>query len=978
MTSVQERLQINRMPLDKWSVREQLCLASAVACSGDQNWMSVSRTLKIVCGNSKDALQSRPADWFSQKNCAVQYGQLLEDVETPKRKKRTSESSVSSSPATVEPPTEAILKRLTEERMQEIKMELRREQEEYAKLYAEIKAIQAGQIGDDQLLQMWKELEKEQEMQRIEEMKLENQLRERELKKQELQRSWRTGTNTHSSSSSTHSQKSSTDTTAVDMDVEEIIGTGKTIIQSNNNNSAAQIQTGTSPLLSSLLKSPTTGAPATSLIPSSPSVRNTAPTITTLLTGGSIPNQNQPALIPSHDEAVQLLTRPISGPPLDTIATPALITQNLLSPSQSAPTLSMLLEKNKSGGPFPIEAKNSDLTASTNAKVVENSTMSDSNNESVPMDIEEDLTATKIESNEELQSGDIDDTDPNEEQQLLEVFKNIGNIEELDIDVSDVIDEEVDFLKGVDEETPLDENIDLEQKLDDNFTELTDNTKLFHNDASSGDSSEKSLTAQKSVEIKSEGGKIEIISSDDSNDNIPLAAVASLESSKDRLNMNESSNEEHFLKDQVESAILKNELDQVEIANETSSNNSVTIKQEMLDDHEKIIAEPSPNDNETNNKKQTAEHIEHKDDVFVAPMVEEIKQESIAKKDREEVKEEQHQEEREIKMETKEEHEMNDTSNYVEEMGNNEQLTSNSMNNDSQQEPTETLVMPKIQPPPSISIADTDENSSSTDISVQTRKDEKHSSSRGQRKSPHETKTDDEMPNPSLQQMATPNINTASGNLTPRPTALRKLRDRDRSESPMIDDDATTHSDHSTTNQRSRRRYSSTPVIDSIPNSPASSDRDERELRTSKKSLLSIYNVLYSSKYSATLQRVLSDDSSSQRLDEICLRSIDFITIKRNIETGHIRSIYELQRDILWMCQNALMITKSSSATFKTILQFQQECQNIREFMANGCETGQKMDRETRDTKSNSSTASSTGGGTSKGRSGSRKSLRLS
>lgn len=285
----------------------------------------------------------------------------------------------------------------------------------------------------------------------------------------------------------------------------------------------------------------------------------------------------------------------------------------------------------------------------------------------------------------------------------------------------------------------------------------------------------------------------------------------------------------------------------------------------------------------------------------------------------------------------------------------------------------------KLQPPPpSILIADTDENSSSTDISVQTRKDEKQNTNKGQqRKSPQDTKNDDEMPNPSLQ-MVTPNTILTSSNLTPRPTALRKLRERDRSESPMIDDDATTHSDHSTTNQRSRRRYSSTPVIDSIPNSPASSDRDERDLKTSKKSLLSVYNVLYSSKFSPTLQRVLSDESSLHKLEEICLRSMDFVTIKKNIETGLIRSVYELQKDILWMCQNALMITKTSSASYKTILAFQQECQNIREFMVNSCEQGQKFERENRETKSNSSTSSSTGGSTSKGRSGSRKSLRLS
>lgn len=124
MTSVH----VNRTPLDKWSTKEQLALASAVLSSGDQNWMFVSRNLKLLCGNSRDNLQPRPSDWFSQKNCAVQYGLLLEEVETPKRKKRTSESSASSSPP-VETPTEVVLRRLTEERMQEIKAELKKEQE---------------------------------------------------------------------------------------------------------------------------------------------------------------------------------------------------------------------------------------------------------------------------------------------------------------------------------------------------------------------------------------------------------------------------------------------------------------------------------------------------------------------------------------------------------------------------------------------------------------------------------------------------------------------------------------------------------------------------------------------------------------------------------------------------------------------------------------------------------------------------------
>lgn len=67
MSSVQERLQLKRVPLDTWNVREQLCLASAVVRSGDQNWMSVSRALKTV------GEPNRPPDWYSQKRFVFIY-----------------------------------------------------------------------------------------------------------------------------------------------------------------------------------------------------------------------------------------------------------------------------------------------------------------------------------------------------------------------------------------------------------------------------------------------------------------------------------------------------------------------------------------------------------------------------------------------------------------------------------------------------------------------------------------------------------------------------------------------------------------------------------------------------------------------------------------------------------------------------------------------------------------------------------------
>ncbi|KAG8228262.1 hypothetical protein J437_LFUL006229, partial [Ladona fulva] len=63
--------------------------------------VSVSRTLRAF-----DEL-NRPPDWFSQKNCALQYSSLLEKVDTPKRK-RGERGEVH-----VETPGESIVRKLT-------------------------------------------------------------------------------------------------------------------------------------------------------------------------------------------------------------------------------------------------------------------------------------------------------------------------------------------------------------------------------------------------------------------------------------------------------------------------------------------------------------------------------------------------------------------------------------------------------------------------------------------------------------------------------------------------------------------------------------------------------------------------------------------------------------------------------------------------------------------------------------------------
>lgn len=82
---------MKRMVLDTWTINEKLRLASFVEKNGNQNWASVSRSMKAYFQEPEewDWLKPRPSDWYSPKNCAQQFALLLDSFETPKRKKRS-------------------------------------------------------------------------------------------------------------------------------------------------------------------------------------------------------------------------------------------------------------------------------------------------------------------------------------------------------------------------------------------------------------------------------------------------------------------------------------------------------------------------------------------------------------------------------------------------------------------------------------------------------------------------------------------------------------------------------------------------------------------------------------------------------------------------------------------------------------------------------------------------------------------------
>ncbi|KAM8993709.1 bromodomain-containing protein 8 isoform 2-T2 [Ara ararauna] len=131
-------------PTEPWSIREKLCLASSVMRSGDQNWVSVSRAIKPF------AEPGRPPDWFSQKHCASQYSELLETTETPKRK-RGEKGEV------VETVEDVIVRKLTAERVEELKKIIKETQEKYRQLKRDAELIQAGHM-DNRLEELCNEI----------------------------------------------------------------------------------------------------------------------------------------------------------------------------------------------------------------------------------------------------------------------------------------------------------------------------------------------------------------------------------------------------------------------------------------------------------------------------------------------------------------------------------------------------------------------------------------------------------------------------------------------------------------------------------------------------------------------------------------------------------------------------------------------------------------------------------------------------
>ncbi|KAF9145997.1 hypothetical protein BGX30_005466 [Mortierella sp. GBA39] len=124
---------------EPWSVLENLILAQAIYKCGDTNWVAIARTIK---GHPQI---HRSSNFFSQKSCAIQYTLLLENLETETSRSKQTRANDADIPTVVK-----LAGQLYNQRILEIKALIRKDEERFRSLVAELDDIRQGK-WDNQL-----------------------------------------------------------------------------------------------------------------------------------------------------------------------------------------------------------------------------------------------------------------------------------------------------------------------------------------------------------------------------------------------------------------------------------------------------------------------------------------------------------------------------------------------------------------------------------------------------------------------------------------------------------------------------------------------------------------------------------------------------------------------------------------------------------------------------------------------------------
>ncbi|XP_026272466.1 bromodomain-containing protein 8 isoform X4 [Frankliniella occidentalis] len=1021
MASVEERLKLKRGKVDPWSTRERLCLASSVVRSGNQNWMSVSRSLKGFGGEP-----GRPADWFSQKSCAVQYDNLLTQIETPKRKKRGADGSKAEDMT----PAEVIVKQLTAERILELRNMMDETRAVYLRDKEEMNGVQNG-LADGQLDDFFMQIQQEKKLKEAEQEEQQKLLKQREERKQDMEIGWRSPTAQQQLRGAAARRPSNQSELGSEADTVESPSSSEQPPPSEEIVESKPASTPTSPLLTSLLESPSpvTGPQSSSILHSAiTSQRGASPTITSLLNSSpGVPNSS--ASIPLSPNLKSLVSNALAGH--DDVPKP----QTSRSAS-SSPTLSMLLGLPPSTpGKLPqlpySAAKEPASTPTSKPDALKTESIPDINNMEIVLPMDSETKAPEAGNKVNLDPADLPQISPDELEYVvdssidvvLQEFGPEGLVDEMVYIVSQDVETDIGNMLDAADTNEAAASDQMESKLQSHTTKDPEvNSSQEHlqekhenepaavvvHSSPVRQSSQQTISTPSSViasprsvgrPAKGNMGPRKIVMEEDdlaksdvpSEGDLQQATEDSEALSRETLDLENAS--VLFVQDNGELVKLSESgqatsiIDNIHVIQDPSSSSVVVVphddglKDSEADSNQssKSATEESSDDNvdeqrnscvspqkideqpqiksPSSNLQKSSEKNDPKELASVK-MIDENKSDHNATPDLPDIPTDTDQEvessQPEKESSTIELNEQDDKLSEIAEDVQEDEV----MKKDEPLSPREGLKKQRISSPPlSPKEGLKMQKVSSPPLSPREGlKKQKTSSPAKREKSPITSESSNEL----ISEEDTTKQNTLVTSKKDDNQAKVEAKEAEETVDVQVEDDDTRHADSevpavqikeekpvraetpSTEDdntrdtepapppvKRGRGRYTreSTNNSDSVPNSPVptgASHDDEKEHRAWKKSIMLVYNRIAAHKNASIFLRPITDDKAPG-YSSMIFRRFDLQTIKKNIETGAIRTTDEFQRDILLMFYNAIMYNIKGSPLYDMAKEMQEE-----------------------------------------------------
>ncbi|XP_067129377.1 bromodomain-containing protein 8-like [Centruroides vittatus] len=909
---------IETSPTDIWSIKERLCLASSVLRSGDQNWVSVSRAIRPF-GEA-----NRPPDWFSQKNCAIQYSDLLEKVETPKRKRGDR--------ADVETPGNLIVRKLTIERIEELKRIISEEQQRHRKLKQEVEAVKSGCV-DDRLEDVWNKIQEEIKLKAAAEASYQKWLQEREAKinamkatpkpvgksKKLFPRQPRVEEVRRNSSQSEQSEQESIIDSPLSeplsADVDDVSSPQSTISHSDGISSTISTKVSvpsitictsthgsqtpsTSPLLTSLLKSPT---PATPI----------SPTITSVLTSPT--PQPKEGTLPT----TQTSPRPISTPqpffnPTSALATAAARQLAVaIAPSSNTSSVDSLFLKDKShsanqnvnneGNIPPIVTHSPTSSAPTLSKLLE-----------LPPGVPGKLPPLPIIQTEQ----EVSSTGEIPTVSTVTITTVTTTSSSAITNVVSVTSEEV--VESSREKTESDSLISSTE--DEKITETKDDICKHKVDIKI----EPASPPRNKEEIEeNEIENTEVVDKVEELQEIKKEVIHSESIEENEIVVkNEEVGNENLEKEELLLEKVFDENINEDKQKEQPSNNTFTYEKE-----EENIVNEEQNTTVTTEKETDISSSTHSDPEVVSKVTPEKVIEKVADEAVIQDKKQLPVEEETAESKKDENKDVNTKQQNVE---TEKTLTEDEKKNKPIEEPAKEAVV----------VVESDK------VIEELKIIRKHSGKRGRKgrggrtsrhihvhedledsfgdKKSDKEKTNSSLPHSEAKQVV--NDNQEKANETQHSSC--------KPDSNNQQSDASTEQ---TLLETKRKPLLS--ISESIPNSPASTSQSDdqeniKDYRTWKKAIMLVWNAAANHKYANTFLHPVTDDVAPG-YHSIVYRPMDLSAIKKNIENGIIKTTMEFQRDMMLMFQNAVMYNSSDHDVFHMAVEMQKEVmEHIQDFLA--------------------------------------------